>query len=64
MHYHLGLMCTHCVDYLMTSTDAMCLHTHICKFTTGGNNDDNREDKDSDDDDNGDDDNEFMFEEY
>ena len=52
-------MCTCCMDYFTTSTDAMCWHDHICKSTTGGNNDDREED----DNDNGDEDDEFMFEE-
>ena len=64
MHYHMGLMCTHCVDYFMTSTDAMCWHTHICKSTTSGNGDNDRKEEDYEDDDNVDEDDEFMFKKF
>ena len=31
MHYHLGLVCTLCIDFLATSADTMRWHTHACK---------------------------------
>ena len=64
MHYHLGLVCTCCVNYFITSADAMCWHAHICRSTTGGDNDDNREEEDYKDNDNSDEDKEFIFEEF
>ena len=43
MHYHLGLICTHCLDYSMTSTDAMHWHTQLCRSMAAGNDDDREE---------------------
>ena len=68
MHYHLGLVCVHCLDYFTTNTEAMNHHAHVCKHTTAGaSDDDNREEEDYEDDDNGsegeDEDNKFEFEE-
>ena len=31
MHYHLGLVCTLCMDFLATSADTMRWHTHASK---------------------------------
>ena len=39
MHYHLGLVCTLCIDFFTTSTDAMRWHTHICKSIAAEDND-------------------------
>ena len=63
MHYHLGPVCTHCMDYFTTSTDAMHWHAHVCRPMTGGGDDDDREEEDYEDDDNGDEDDKFFFEE-
>ena len=30
-HYHLGLVCSHCVEYFTTSADAMCQHSQLFK---------------------------------
>ena len=62
-HYHLGLICAHCLEYFTTSADTMSCHAHICKSTTAGNDDDYREEEDYKDNDNGDEDDEFMFKE-
>ena len=63
MHYHLGLICAHCLDYFTTSADAMHWHAQLCKPMAAGNNDDDREKKDYEDDDNGNEDDEFAFKE-
>ena len=57
-------MCTHCVHYFMTSTDAVCQHAHICKSTTGSDGDDNREEEYYKDNDNSDEDDKFIFKEF
>ena len=36
-HYHLGLICSHCVDYFTTSTDSMHWHTQLCKPAAASN---------------------------
>ena len=36
-HYHLGLICSHCVDYFATSSDSMHCHTQLCKPAAAGN---------------------------
>ena len=63
MHYHLGLICAHCLDHFTTNAEAMHCHAHVCKPMSIGtsNNDDDREEEDYEDDDNGDKDNEFEF---
>ena len=63
-HYHLGLICAHCLDYFTMSTDAMLWHAQLCKSVVAGD-DDNREESppDYEEDDNGNGDFEFMFEE-
>ena len=45
-HYHLGLICAHCLDYFTTNAETMCCHAHVCKPTAAGasNNDDDKED--------------------
>ena len=63
MHYHLGLICIHCMDYFTTSTGTMHQHAQVCKPMTGSDIDDDREEGDYEDDDNGDEDDEFVFEE-
>ena len=64
-HYHLGLICAHCLDYFTTSADAMHQHTQLCKSTAASNDDDNREESppDYEEDDNSNEDFEFVFEE-
>ena len=62
-HYHLGLICTYCLDYFTTIAESMHHHAHVCKTTTASNDDDYREEKDYKDDDNSDEDDEFEFEE-
>ena len=42
MHYHLGLICAHCLNYFTISTDTMQQHAQLCK-STAASNDDNRE---------------------
>ena len=61
MHYHLGLICAHCVDYFTTSTDAMHWHAELCKPTAASNDDDDTEEEDYEENDSGDEDDEFMF---
>ena len=63
MHYHLGLICAFCLDYLMSSAEVMHWHTHLCKHMTSGDDEDNRDKEDYEDDDNGDEDDEFVFKE-
>ena len=65
MHYHLGLICAHCLEYITTSSDAMHQHAQLCKPTAVSDNDNKREDSqpDFEDDDNGNEDDEFIFEE-
>ena len=64
MHYHLGLICTQCLDYFITSTDAMHQHTQLCRSTAAGNNDDREESPlDYEEDKNGNGNYNFIFEE-
>ena len=59
-HYHMGLVCSQCLKYFTTSTDAMCHHSQLCKLAVGGINDDeNDQEEESDTDDDGKDN--FMF---
>ena len=62
-HYHLGLICAHCLDYFTSSADAMLQHTQVCKPMAAGNDNDDREEKDYEDNDNGNEYEEFMFKE-
>ena len=41
-HYHLGLICSHCVEYFTMNTDAMHWHSQLCKLAPASisNNDD------------------------
>ena len=39
MHYHLGLICVHCLEYFTTCTDAMHWHTQLCKPMAAHNDD-------------------------
>ena len=50
-HYHLGLICNHCIEYFTMSTDAMCWHSQLCKPAPA--NDDNDQEEESVNDDNG-----------
>ena len=65
MHYHLDLICAHCLDSFTTSADAMQWHAQLCKPMAAGDDDDDREDSPPDykDNDNGNEDNEFVFKE-
>ena len=63
MHYHLGLVCSHCMDYFTTSTDAMCWHAQLCKLVAAGINDDDQEEEFEDDDNSCKYDDEFAFNE-
>ena len=50
MHYHLGLICAHCLDYFTTSADAMHQHAQLCKpMAAGDDDDDDREEEDYED---------------
>ena len=40
MHYHLGLICTCCLNYFTVSADAMHWHTQLCKSMAAGDNHD------------------------
>ena len=52
-HYHLGLICSHCMEYFTTSADAMCQHSQLCKPAPASINNDNDDwQEESDDDDN------------
>ena len=61
MHYHLGLICAHCLDYFTTSADAVHQHAQLCKPTAPGDDDDDREEEDYKDDDNSHECDKFMF---
>ena len=70
MHYHLGLICSCCLNYITTSTDAMHCHNPLCKSTAAGGDDDDddeEEEKESPQDykeeDNGDVEYKFVFKE-
>ena len=63
MHYHLGLICAHCLDYFTTSAENMHCHAHDCKPMTASKDDDNMDEEDSEDDNNGDVHDEFVFKE-
>ena len=36
MHYHLGLVCTNCLDFFTTSSDTMQWHALVCKSMAAG----------------------------
>ena len=62
MHYHLGLVCALCVDFFLTSTDAMRWYAHVCKtIASTKDNDWDEEEYENDNDDNKDD--EYLLEE-
>ena len=62
MHYHLGLICAHCLDYFTTSADAMWQHAQLCKSMAAGNDSDREESPpDYVEDDNSDGDLKFTF---
>ena len=48
MHYHLGLVCAHCLDYFTTNAEAMHHHDHVLKATTADTSDDD-DDREEDD---------------
>ena len=62
-HYHLGLICSWCLKYFMTSTDTMCHHSQLCKLILAGVEEDNDEDQEAESniDDNGEDNDEFTL---
>ena len=43
MHYHVGLVCTCCLNYFTMSADAMWQHTQLCKTVVAGDDDDREE---------------------
>ena len=56
MLYHLGLVCALCMDFFLTSADAMRWHMHICKSIAAEDNDceeeeESKNDNDGDEDD-------------
>ena len=61
-HYHLGLICSQCLEYITTSSDTMCHHAQGCPSSHAhgddGNNDDCKEVSDAG---NGKDNNDFML---
>ena len=64
MHYHLGLICTHCLNCFMTTADSMHQHAQLCWSTVAGNDEDREESPlHYEDDENGDGDYDFIFEE-
>ena len=65
MHYHLGLICTHCLDFFPTSSDTMQQHALVCKSMAAGDSNGDREQSplDYEGDDDRDDDFEFGFDE-
>ena len=64
MHYHLGLICACCLNYFMTTADAMCWHTQLCRSILAGDNNDIQESPlDYEEDENGNGDYDFIFEE-
>ena len=61
-HYHLGLVCSQCLEYFTTSANTMFHHLQLCKPAPASVNDnDDDQEEESDIDDNGEDDNDFMF---
>ena len=62
-HYHLGLICTWCLDYFTTSADTINHYSQLCKQALAGIKEDDEEDQEgeSDIDHKGEDDNDFMF---
>ena len=40
-HYHLGLICSWCMEYFTTRADAMWQHSQLCKLALAGINDNN-----------------------
>ena len=62
-HYHLGLICDQCLEYLMMSAYTMHCHLQLCKPALASVEEDDNEDQEgeSDIDDNGEDNDEFVF---
>ena len=64
MYYHLGLICSQCMDYFTMSMDAMCWHAQLYKRAVSSIDDNDDWEEESEDDDNGGDYNdEFTFDE-
>ena len=65
MHYHLGLVCTHCLDFFTVSSDAMQWCVLVCKSTAANDSNGNRKESpwDCKGDDDGDSDFEFGLDE-
>ena len=64
-HYHLGVICSYCIEYFITSTNTTCWHSQLCKpvlASVNDNNNDNDWDEESVNDYNGREyDDEFAF---
>ena len=60
VHYHLGLVCTLCMDFFATSADTMRWHACICKLMAA----EDREEEESEIDDDSDEDDGFLLEEF
>ena len=58
-HYHLGLVCSHCLKYFTICADTMCCHSQLCNWTSAGIDDDDDQEEGSNPNDNGEDD--FTF---
>ena len=61
IHYHLGLVCTLCMDFFSTSTDAMRWHVYVCKSIAAEDND--HEEEESKNDDDGSEEDDYLLEE-
>ena len=48
-HYHLGLICSCCIEYFTTSTDTMCQHSQLCKLAPVNDDDNDWEEESNDD---------------
>ena len=59
-HYHLGLICSHCVEYFTTSANVMCWHSQLCKLAPPSG-DDNQEEESVNNDNSGEYNDEFTF---
>ena len=64
-HYHLGLICTHCINFFTMCLDTMWWHTLVCKSTATGDSNGNREESppEYEGDEDGEDNFEFRFDE-
>ena len=60
-HYHLGLICSWCLEYFTTSANTMCHHLQLCKPALASINDNDDQGEESHICDISEDDNDFMF---